>query len=140
MALETSITDEAASGSADAVARLLDSGYLRAYSGTPPANAGTALSGNTLIAEWRLSATSAPASSGGIATFTTIAPAPTVAAGTISFVRAFKANGTSAILQGSVGVASAATNVTMSNTSVTSGLSLTPGTVTYNARKATTGY
>ena len=44
------------------------SGLLRIYSGTRPTNPDTALSGNTLLAELPLSATFAPAPSGGVLT------------------------------------------------------------------------
>jgi hypothetical protein len=44
------------------------SGLLRIYSGTRPTNPDTALAGNTLLAELALSATFAPAPSGGVLT------------------------------------------------------------------------
>lgn len=48
------------------------SGFLRIYNGTQPANPGTALSGNTLLAELPLSSTAAGAASGGVLTFSAI--------------------------------------------------------------------
>lgn len=48
------------------------SGFLRIYDGTQPADADTALSGQTMLAECPLSATAAPASSGGVLTFNAI--------------------------------------------------------------------
>ena len=66
MSLDTQLADVAVNAEADALARLLDNGYLRLYNGTKPATADTALSGNTLLAELRFNATSAPAASGGI--------------------------------------------------------------------------
>ena len=48
------------------------SGLLRIYNGTQPASVATALSGNTLLAELPLSATAAPAASGGVLTFNAI--------------------------------------------------------------------
>jgi hypothetical protein len=48
------------------------SGLLRGYSGTQPTNPDTALSGNTMLFNLALSATAAPAPSGGVATFNSI--------------------------------------------------------------------
>jgi hypothetical protein len=47
-------------------------GLLRIYDGTQPTNPGTALSGNTLLAELALSSTAAAGASGGVLTFSTI--------------------------------------------------------------------
>ena len=61
---------------ADAITSAIGSnGLLRIYSGTPPATVGTALSGNTQLAELALSATAAPAASGGVLTFNAITQA-----------------------------------------------------------------
>lgn len=48
------------------------SGFMRWYSGTQPTNPDTALSGNTMLANLALSATAAPAPSGGVVTFNAI--------------------------------------------------------------------
>ena len=48
------------------------SGLLRIYNGTQPASVATALSGQTMLAELELSATAAPAASGGMLTFNAI--------------------------------------------------------------------
>jgi hypothetical protein len=93
---------------ADALARLLDNGYFRIYSGTQPATADTALSGNTLLAELRYSATSAPAASAGVLTFSTLTSDTSAdATGTAAFFRSLKSDGTSVVMDGSVGTSSA---------------------------------
>lgn len=48
------------------------SGLLRIYDGAQPASVATALSGQTMLAELNLSATAAPAASGGVLTFSSI--------------------------------------------------------------------
>ena len=58
---DTQLSNAAVNAEADALARLLDNGYLRVYDGTKPATGNTAISGNTLMSEHRFSATSAPA-------------------------------------------------------------------------------
>lgn len=72
------------SSSLDAItAAIGTSGFLRIYDGTQPAGPDTALSGNTLLAELPLSATAAPAASGGVLTFSTITDeASAIATGT----------------------------------------------------------
>jgi hypothetical protein len=93
---------------ADALARLLDNGYFRIYSGTQPATADTALSGNTLLAELRYAATSAPAAAAGVLTFSTLTSDTSAdATGTAAFFRSLKSDGTSVVMDGSVGTSSA---------------------------------
>lgn len=112
MASALHLSNAAANAQADALARLLDNGYLRLYSGTQPATADTALSGNTLLAELRFSATSAPAASAGVLTFNAIASDTDAdATGTATFYRAFKSDGTSVTHDGSVGTAGADLNM-----------------------------
>lgn len=89
---------------ADGMARDLDNGYCRIYSGTEPASANAALAGNTLLAELRFAATSAPAASAGVLTFNPItADSSADASGTASFYRTFKSDGTSVVTQGTCG-------------------------------------
>lgn len=108
MANALRLTNAAVNAEADAFSDLLDNGYLRIYSGTQPATADTALSGNTLLAELRFSATSAPAASAGVLTFSTITSDTTAdATGTATFFRTFKSDGTTAVHDGSVGTSSA---------------------------------
>lgn len=84
-----------------------DNGYIRVYSGTRPTDASTALSGNTLLAELRFGATAFPTTSTGVLTANSItADSSADATGTASFVRCLKADGTTALIDLSVGVGS----------------------------------
>ena len=108
MANNLKLSNVAVNAEADAFARLLDSGYLRIYSGVQPSTADTALSGNTLLAELRYAATSAPAAVTGVLTFNAIVSDTAAdATGTASFFRVFKSDGTTVVYDGSVGIASA---------------------------------
>jgi hypothetical protein len=99
---------------------------LRIYSGTPPANAGAALSGNTLLAE----VTPAPAAAsgavkdmlGGVKTTTG------AAAGTASFYRVYNSAGSTCWEQGTVGTSG--TDLTIDNTSIASGQTVNFNTFT----------
>jgi len=83
---------------------------LRLYNGTAPANVGTALSGNTLLAEgtlpsdWMAAAASASKAKSGTWTATGQSGAGTGT--TATFFRIFASNGTTAKIQGTVGVGS----------------------------------
>jgi hypothetical protein len=108
MASNLYLANVSANAEADALAALLNNGYLRIYSGTQPANADTALSGNTLLAELRFGATAFPAAVAGVLTANAItADTSADATGTATFFRCFKSDGTTVVLDGSVGTATA---------------------------------
>lgn len=135
MALAPSLANAAASAAADAVARQLDNGYLRIYSGTKPTNADTALSGNTLLAELRFNATSAPGASNGVLTFNAFtADSSADATGTASFFRALQSNGTSAVMDGTVGTSGSDLN--LNSVSIVSGANVAVTSMTYTQSKA----
>jgi hypothetical protein len=105
---------------ADALARLLDNGYLRIYSGSQPTNADTALGAQVLLAELRFNATSAPAASAGVLTFNALTSDTSAdATGTAAFYRALKSDGTSVVMDGSVGTSSA--DLVLNSTAIQSG-------------------
>src|SRR4051812_3603228 len=91
-----------------AVGNALNTGYLRIYSGTEPATAATALSGNVLLSEMRFSSTAfgTPAVSGSnrrITANTITGDTSADADGIASFFRALQADGSTVIVQGSAG-------------------------------------
>lgn len=86
-----------------------NSGKIRIYSGTQPATGGTA---TTLLAELTCNATFAPASSGGVLTLNAItADASADATGTATWWRLLKSDGTTIVLDGTVGTAGADLNL-----------------------------
>lgn len=83
---------------------VLNTGFLDIYSGTRPAGPDTALSGNTLLASLPMSATAFAAASGGTKTANAITSDSSAdATGTATFFRAFKADHTTAVIDGTVG-------------------------------------
>lgn len=83
---------------------LLNTGYIRFYSGTRPAGPDTALSGNTLLAELRFGATAFGASANRIATANAITQDSSAdAAGIPTFARCLASDGTTAVMDVSVG-------------------------------------
>ena len=96
-----------------------NSGFMNIYSGTQPLTPDTALSGNTLLASLTLNATAFGAASAGTATAGAIGSATAGATGTASFFRVFQSNGTTAVIDGSVGTSGA--DATINTTSIVSG-------------------
>ncbi len=85
------------------------SALLRIYSGTRPATGGAA---TTLLAELVCNATFAPGASGGTLTLNAIAnDASANATGTATWFRLVKADGTTHVLDGSVGTSGADLNM-----------------------------
>lgn len=131
--MATKLTNAVASACANAITTAADAGtaaHIKIYSGTEPATADTALSGNTLLADFVLSDPSFGAASNGVITLAgtpkTVAAA---ASGTASFFRLL----TSAdvvILQGTVGTSGQQLN--LNTLTITSGVNvtITSGTVT----------
>ena len=94
-------------------------GKIRIYDGTPPADAGTALSGNTVLADLTCSATFAGAASAGVLTVNAITSDTSAdATGTASFFRVLT-SGNAAVIQGAVGTSGSDLN--LNTTSISSG-------------------
>ena len=102
----------------DAVtARVGTSARLRVYSGTRPANPGTAITSQTMLVELTCNASAfAPAASGGVLTANAISNGTAAATGTASWFRLFQSNGTTAIVDGDVGTSGSDLN--LNNTSI----------------------
>jgi hypothetical protein len=125
------IANATASAACNGVVDLLDNGYLRIYDGTQPANANTAVSTQTLLAELRYNATAFGAASNGVATANAFtADSSANATGTASWFRALASDGSTVVLDGSVGTSSA--DLVLSTTSIVSGseVEVTSQTVT----------
>lgn len=104
------------------------SALLRIYDGTRPATGGTA---TTKLAELTCNATFAPAASGGVLTLNSITQdASADATGTATWFRIVKSDGTTFVMDGSVGTSGADLN--LNSTSITSGgtVSVTSFTIT----------
>lgn len=96
----------------------LNSGTLKIYSGTPPANADAALSGNTLLATLTFGSTAFAAASGGSKTANAItqdSDAP--ATGVATFYRCLT-SGAAVVYQGSVGVTGSGESLILPTTTI----------------------
>lgn len=104
---------------------------VRIYSGTVPTNAGTALSGNTLLAETApVSDWMAAAASGSKALVSALSDTSANATGTASFFRVYDSTGTTCHIQGTVTVTGGGGDMTVDNTSFATGQAFTINTFT----------
>ena len=131
MAADPRITNAVASAMCDSLVDQLDTGYLRIYDGTIPTNADTAVGAQVLLAELRFNATAFGAASNGVATanaFTADSSANNT--GTAAWFRALKSDGTTVVLDGTVGTSGEDLN--LNTTSIVSGanVNVTSMTVT----------
>jgi hypothetical protein len=135
MAKNARYSDEARNAKADALVALLDDGYLRIYDdgAAQPSDPDTAVpGGSTLLAELRFAnpAAAGPAAAG-VVTFDAIAPdASADDTGTALWFRALKADGTSPVLDGSVG-AGGTFDIVLNSTSVVTGVEVAVTSLTY---------
>lgn len=135
MATNTQMAYATVNAEADAMSDLLDNGYLRIYDGSQPANADTAISTQVLLAELRFNATAAPAASNGVLTFNAItAEDSALATGTATWFRALKSDGTTVVMDGSVGTSGA--NLNLSSVAITTGSSVAITAFTHTIPRA----
>lgn len=106
-------------------------GKIIIYSGTEPATADTALSGNTVLATFTLSNPAFGAASSGVITLAGV-PKTVAAAATANatFFRLFQSDGATCVAQGTVGTSGQQLN--LNTISITSGVNvtITSGTIT----------
>lgn len=98
------------------------------YTGTQPANANTALSGNTKLVDLII-AGSFGTDSNGTLTFSTVSSGIALATGTATFFRITQSNGTTVVMDGSVGTSGADMNITTTSISTGQTVSITSGTI-----------
>lgn len=138
MALNTQMADATVNAQADALSDLLDNGYLRIYDGTQAATADTAIGAQVLLAELRFNATAAPAASGGVLTMNAITSDSSAnATGTASWFRCLKSDGSTVVMDGSVGTSSA--NLILATTSIVAAQVVSCSSFTHDVKNATSG-
>jgi hypothetical protein len=126
MALNTQLANATVNGQGDNLSARLNSGFLRIYDGTQPATADTAVSTQVLLAELTFSATAAPATVNGLITFNAITSDSSAnATGTPTWFRAVQSNGTTVVMDGTVGASGANLNLS----GLTGGQIIIAGTV-----------
>lgn len=127
-------SDTAANAACDAMAALANSGKLRIYDGTQPANADTAITTQNLLAELTMNGTAFGAAVAGVATANAItSDASADATGTATWFRLTRSNGTTVICDGSVGTADA--DLVLNTTSIVAGAAVAVSAFTLTESK-----
>lgn len=131
--MTTEVANIGVNAGVDALVALANGGTLDIYSGTRPATADTALSGNTLLASLTLGSPAFGASSAGVATANAITGDSSADnTGVASFYRV-KTSGGSTVWQGDVGTSGASLNLSSVNITATGQVNVT--SFTYTAPK-----
>lgn len=101
---------------------------IKIYAGSQPANANTAISGQTLLVTLTVSGSFGTDSNGTI-TLSTVTNGTAVATGTAAFFRITQSNGTTVVMDGSVATSDA--DLVLNNTSIATGqvVSISAGTI-----------
>ena len=121
---------ESVNAACNAIVDLADTGYIRIYDGTQPADANTAVSTQTLLAELRFGATAFGAASGGTATANAITSDSSAnATGTAAWFRVLKSDGTSVLWDGSAGTSGCDLN--LNTTAIVSGATVAISSMTF---------
>lgn len=138
MPLNTQLANATVNGQANDLATRLNNGYLRIYDGTQAATADTAIGAQVLLAELRFNATAAPSATNGVLTFNALtADSSANATGTASWYRALASDGTTVVMDGSVGTATS--NLILNSVNIQSGAQVSVTGFTHTVQKATSG-
>lgn len=104
MAPNTQMSYAACDSEADTLAALLNDGYLRIYDGAQPANADTPVTTQALLAEIRFGNPAFGSASNGVITANAITSDNSAnTTGTATWFRCLKSDGTTLVMDGSVG-------------------------------------
>lgn len=135
MASNLKLANAAVNAEADALSDALDNGYLRIYDGSQPATADTAISGQVLLAELRLGNPFSGAAVAGVLTANAITKDSSAdASGTAAWFRLFKADGTTPVMDGSVGAAGCDLN--LNSVAISSGAEVSVSSYSFTVVKA----
>ena len=134
MAANPKFSNLCVNGEADFIGVALDSGLIRIYDGAQPTNADTAVGAQVLLAELTFGADAFPAAVAGVLTANAITQDSSAnATGTAAWARLLKSDGTSVVMDGTVGTASA--NVIINSTAISSGAAVSCSSLTITISK-----
>lgn len=134
MALTPKLSNEAANAAAAAACALCNGGFVDIYDGTQPATADTAITTQVKLAHLTFASPAFAAAVAGVAAANAIgSDSAADATGTASWFRAYKANGTSPVFDGSVGTSGC--NLNLSSVSIVAGGPISISSFTYTQAK-----
>ena len=130
MANNPFLSDTAAEAAANAIGALCNGGSLNIYVASQPANANTALTGQTLLASLGMASPAfGAATAGGNMSANAIASASALATGTAAWFRILQSDGVTVVMDGSVGTAGCDINLT--TTAIVAGTNVAVTSYTY---------
>lgn len=126
------VADNAANAAMDAIGPLFNSGKLRIYDGSKPSDPDTAVGAQTLLAELTFGATAFGASSAGVITANAITDDSSAnASGTAAWYRCVKSDGTTPLIDGTVGTSGSDLNLNSVTIGAGATVSCTAFTITF---------
>lgn len=135
MAHSPKLTNAVASLAADTVAALLNTGYLKIYDGTQAATADTSIGAQVLLATLRFNSTAFGSASSGVATANAITSDTDAAAtGTATWARLLKSDGTTVVMDCSVGTSGA--DINLATVSIAQHATVAVSSFTYTQSKS----
>lgn len=141
MTYQTNLSNATVNVQADALARRLDNGYMRLYSAPMPGNADIAVTTQTLLAELRFSAVSAPAAINGVLSFNPIlSDTAANASGEAVWFRAYGEDGVAVVMDGSVGPTGSSSNLELATNVIVENAMVAVTSFTHTVAKSTAGF
>lgn len=116
----------------DAVTTLLNGGSIKLYDGAQPANAGVAVSTQVNGVTLTYSATAAPASSAGTTAANAIGSGVCAATFAPTWARHLKSDGTTVVMDCSVGVSAGSPDIVIPGASISSGTTVSMSSETFS--------
>lgn len=135
MALNTQLSDATVNAQASALAALCNSGTIKVYDGSQPATADTALGAQVLGVTLTFGATAFGAPASGLLTSNAITSGTAGNAITPTWARIFQSNGTTVVMDISVGASGA--NMTLGAFTAGTVVSVSVGGFTHDVKNAT---
>jgi hypothetical protein len=134
MALNPKLTSLAATTEANAVAAILNNGWLRLYSGSQPSTADEAVSSQVILAELRFGNPAFRSASDGVAAANAITGDSSAnATGTATWFRCFMSDGTTPVFDGSVSTSNS--NLVLNSVEISAGAQVDVTSFTFTAQK-----
>lgn len=135
MALNTQLAYNSCNTEADVLGPLINNGKLRIYDGTQPANADTPVTSQTLLAELTFGDPAFGSASNGVITANAImADSSANATGTATWFRCVKSDGTTVVMDGSVGTSGA--NLNLNSVNIQAGAQVSVSSFTHTVPRA----
>ena len=134
MAANPKFSNLCVNGEADFIGVALDSGLIRIYDGAQPATADTAIGAQVLLAELTFGADAFPAAVAGVLTANAVTSDSSAnATGTAAWARILKSDGTSTVMDGTVGTSAA--NVVINSVAISAGAVVSCSSLTITISK-----